>query len=108
MPLADFFAPDETISYEAPFQVKVGDQDYQLYITNRRLIIYMRKGLVFKKDTFIGVNIDDIQGTSYNETGIIPKKGIITIRTPQQVLPFKGSAGNMKILYQQIQGHGIK
>ncbi len=104
MPLQEYMMPNETITYEAPFNVKVGDLNYALKITNKRLILFIRKGLIFKRDHFIGEYLDKIDSIAYHETGIIRKTGIISIQTSAKILSMKQKADSMKVIYQQLQG----
>ncbi len=106
MALQDYLMPGETITYEAPFKVKVGEEDYEFKITDKRLVLYRRSGLIFKSDNFIGENISNIQSMNYSETGMISKKGIVAVQTQSKTLAFSQSASNMKVIYQQLQGLG--
>ena len=108
MPLKDFLLPEESIYYQSPFEVKVGDQNYKLILTDKRLVLFKRKGIIFKNDTFVGIDISDIKEMAYNESGLISKKGVVTVTTSQKTLSLYGSANNIKVVYQQIQGHGVK
>jgi hypothetical protein len=107
MPLQDFLLPDEKIYYQTPFNVKTGEQEYKLILTDRRLVLYKRTGLIFKSDTFIGVDITHIKEMGYTESGVISKQGLVTVVTGQKTLSFSGSANNMKELYKQIQEYGV-
>lgn len=104
MPLKEYLMPGETITYEAPFFVKVGDMDYSLKVTDRRLILYRRKGMVFKKEHFIGEKLSNIDSITYDEVGLLNKTAVVTVSTPSKTLPLKQKVANMKIIYQQLQG----
>ena len=45
--------PEETIRYEHPTRVKYGEIEYNIYITDKKLIAYIQTGLIFKSDKII-------------------------------------------------------
>lgn len=101
MPVEDFLMPGETVHFRVP-DIKYGDRDYELIITNKRVILYARRGLIFKKDDFIAMKMTDIQNIMYREEGLISKKGVLLIDLYDRRISLYGSAGAMKAAYQNI------
>ena len=101
MPVEDFLIPGETIHFRVP-NIRYGDMDYELIITNKRVILYARRGLISKKDDFIAIKMTDIQNVMYREEGLISKKGVLLIDLNNRRVSLYGSANAMKAAYQNI------
>ena len=101
MPVEDFLIPGETIHFRVP-NIKYGDMDYELIITNKRVILYARRGLISKKDDFIAIKMTDIRNVRYREEGLISKKGVLLIDLPNRRIALYGSADAMKAAYQNL------
>ena len=65
MPLEDYLMPNESIRYKSDFDVVYGDKEYTVVLTDIRLILYSRRGLLFKSDDVLTEAIKDIQGIEY-------------------------------------------
>ncbi|MEM1558025.1 MAG: hypothetical protein QXG12_05485 [Thermoproteota archaeon] len=103
MPLEDFLMPGENVRYRSPVMVEYQADTYEFCITDRRLIWYKRTGLIFKSDKIITESIGEIEGISYQEKGIITKKGIIKITTTRKSLEFSGPTQAMRAIYAELQ-----
>ena len=57
--------------------------------------------MLFKNDDVVTQKLDELQGIKYSEEGIIDRKGTIRIEGKSR-LNLKGSAKEMKALYQQM------
>ena len=101
MPLMDYLMPNEEVRFQSTTYVNYGDKLYQVILTNKRLVLYAKRGLIFKSDDVVSWKLDEIQGLKYKEQGIIGKKGIIEIHGKTKV-QFYGPAREMKALYQQL------
>ncbi|MFA4645975.1 PH domain-containing protein [Pyrococcus kukulkanii] len=101
MALEDYLLPGEEIKFQSKTQVTYGDKLYTLVVTNKRIILYARRGLVFKSDDVVTFKLDELQGIKYRETGIISKKGVIEIQGKTKAT-LEGPAKEMKTLYQQL------
>ncbi|MCH4816710.1 MAG: hypothetical protein QXY87_13605 [Saccharolobus sp.] len=82
--------------------VNYGNSIYELIITNKRLLLYARRGLIFKKDDLIAMKISDIQNIMYREEGLISKKGVLLIDLLNRRISLYGRAKDMKAAYQNI------
>jgi hypothetical protein len=103
MVLEKYLMPDEQIRYEHPTKCNIGEISYNIYITDVRLIGYNQKGLIFKKDNVITINLDDIKSLDYKEKGIINKKGILKLNTGNMSFSVYGNPIGMTQLWQSLQ-----
>jgi len=105
MPLEDFLIPGENVRYRSSKMVEYQGDLYEFCITDRRLIWYKRTGLIFKSDKIITENIGEVEGITYQEKGMLTKKGIITIVTTRKKLEFSGSRDSMRAIYSELQSY---
>jgi hypothetical protein len=108
MPLVDFLAPGENIRYKSPVPVEYQGDVYDFYITDKRLIWYRRKGLIFKKDNIVTEVIEAIKGIKFSEKGLIRKKGFIKIHTGDRTLEFSGPLSAIRQIYTEMQAYMLK
>lgn len=94
--------PGEQVKFQSSTSVHHGNKPYQVIITDRRIVLYARRGALFKSDDVVTQKFDDLQGIKYAEQGIIGKKGIIKIQTLKTEMDLWGSASEVKALYQQM------
>ncbi len=100
MPLEEFLLPKEEVHLRVP--TYYGNQWYELVVTNKRLILYARRGLLFKKDDFISIKMAERENVVYKEEGLISKKGILLIDTVRRRIVLRGGTRDMKVAYQNI------
>ena len=103
MPVENFLQPSENVVYQSPERVSIGDDKYELYVTDQRLLLYRRSGLILKRDTFIAERLSDIRGIGFKEKGTFTKKGFIAVETMNKTTTFAGNAARMRQLYQELQ-----
>jgi len=101
LPLEDFLTPGEQIKFQSGMGVRYGDKKYQVVLTDRRILLYARRGSLFKSDDVVTQRLEELQGVKYSEQGLIDKKGIIHIEGRAR-MDLSGSAAEMKALYQQM------
>ena len=101
MPLEDYLMPNENIRYKSDFDITYGDKAYTVVLTDIRLILYSRRGLLFKSDDVITEAIRDIQGIKYKETGAIFKKSYLQILSKSRLV-LSGNPAALKTLYQRL------
>ncbi|MGC8613194.1 MAG: hypothetical protein ACP5RJ_08795 [Conexivisphaera sp.] len=104
MPLEDYLIPGENILVRN-IMVSFGDSTYELIVTDKRLLLYARRGLISKKDDIISIKMSDIQNIMYREEGLISKKGILLVDMLNRRISLYGSANNMKAAYQNLMSH---
>jgi hypothetical protein len=101
MPLEDYLLPGEDIRFHSGQSVRYGGNLYELLVTNKRILLYARRGLVFKSDDVVSIKLEELQGVKYKERGVIGKTGILEVQA-KTLFQFEGNPAEMKTLYQQI------
>ncbi len=105
MPLEEYLFPKEAIKYTSTEGVHLEEGDptkYEFYITNMRLILYGRRGLLLKREHMISERLPDIEHISYRESGFI-KRGQVLIETTGKKLNISGKPHNLKAIYKELQ-----
>ena len=103
MVLADYLAPGETILFQSNRIESLNDHFF-FYITDQRILLYRRRGVVFKKDRIIAERLEDINTMQYSEKGVLRKKGILRIETyTKKMDPIVGKVSDIKAIWQEIQ-----
>lgn len=103
MPLEDFMMPGESIRYSSPDVVDYQGSLYTFMITDRRVLWHRQKGLLFKKDNVISENIKDIVDMSYDEKGLVSKKGIVKLTTDRKKMEFSGKKDSIMEIFKELQ-----
>ncbi len=105
--LEDILEPSETIIFRQHFETEVENEKYnELALTNKRVIVYKRKGLVFKKDSLSSVPLSNINNVKFLEKGVIRKKGVLELDILKgKFPPLVGKPSEIKYIYQQILNH---
>jgi len=105
MPLNDFLLPGERVWYKCPIAVRMRRRDYELYVTDQRLILFKRRGSLFKRDDFVAERISDIRSMDYREKGAFSPIATVSIQTQQKSLSiaFQGSPDRCKTAFQGLQ-----
>ena len=105
--LEDILQPQETIIFRQHFETEVENETYnELALTNKRVILYKQKGLIFKKDSLSSVPLSSISNVKFQEKGVIRKKGILELDILKgQFPPIEGNPSEIKYIYQQILNH---
>jgi len=87
--------------YQSEFNVQYGDKFYTVILTDIRLILYARRGLIFKGDDVITEAIRDVQGIKYKETGIFVKTAHLVVQS-KATIDLTGNQASIKTLYQRL------
>jgi len=75
--LEDLLLPGEVIKFQSG-KVKTLNDRFDFYITNQRILLHRRRGVLFKKDRVIAERIEDIRTLHYHEKGVSEKEGSFT------------------------------
>ena len=103
MVLEDFLLPGEIIIFQSG-KIKTLNDRFDFYITDQRILLYRRRGVMFKKDRVIAERIEDIRTLHYDEKGIMTKKGILRIETlSKKMEPIEGKVSDIKAIWQELQ-----
>ena len=104
MVLKDYLVRNEVIKYSAEPNVEyAGQRNYEVHITNKRLILFKSEGLIFKRDKFVSIALMDLDEVRFEEKGLISKKGIIVMKTKDGLREMKGNMAEVKELFKIIQ-----
>jgi hypothetical protein len=101
--LEDFLLPGEVIIFQSR-KVKSLNDHFIFYITDQRILLHRRRGVVFKKDRVISERIENIRTLDYDEKGLLRKKGLLHIETiSKKMEPIEGKVPDMKAIWQELQ-----
>jgi len=101
--LEEFLFPGETIIFQSG-KVETLNDRFDFYITDQRILLYRRRGVVFKKDRVVAERIEDIRTLQYDEKGILKKKGVLRIETVSKKMePIEGKVSDIKAIWQELQ-----
>lgn len=101
MPLDEFMMPGEEIKYSSPPGLIYGGKTYELIVTDKRLLLYGRRGKVFKKDDLVSQKVEEVQNITYKENGMLRKEGVLQIIAKTK-FTLTGRPSVVKAIYQQI------
>jgi hypothetical protein len=103
--LEDFLFPGEIVIFQSG-KVKTLNDRFDFYVTDQRILLYRRRGVVFKKDRVVAERIEDIRTLHYDEKGIAKKKGVLRIETiSKKMEPLEGKVSDIKAIWQELQKH---
>jgi len=101
--LEDFLLPGEVIIFQSG-KVKTLNDHFDFYITDQRILLHRRRGVVFKKDRVISERIENIRTLHYDEKGVVKKKGVLRIETVSKKMePIEGKVPDIKAIWQELQ-----
>ena len=87
--------------YQSEFKVKYGGNSYKLLLTDIRLVLYARRGIMFKRDNVVTEAIRNVEGIKYKSTGLVRKKAYLEVTSKSKIF-LTGKPDAMKTLYQRL------
>ena len=103
MVLTDFLYPGETIVFQSR-KIESLDDKFFFYITDQRILLHRRRGVLFKKDRIIAERIENIRTMQYGERGIFRRRGVLHIETLSKKMdPIVGKVADIKAIWQEMQ-----
>ncbi len=102
MALADFLLPSENIEFASDDEVAFGQKKYRVIVTDRRFLLYARRGLVFRSDDMISKRLDSIRELQYREKGFLFGTATISVLSDAR-LDLSGAPSRMKPMFQLLQ-----
>lgn len=102
MTLEDFLLPSENIVFSSAEDVEFTERKYKIIITDRRLVLYSRRGLLFKSDDIVSKRLDSINDVKYREGGFLFRQAAVSIWSDSK-MEIRGSVAHMKPLFQMLQ-----
>jgi hypothetical protein len=101
--LSDFLYPGEAVVFQSG-RVRTLNDQFFLYITDQRMLLHRRKGVMFKKDRIIAERLEDIRTMHYSEVGTLKKRGVLRIETCSKKMdPMVGKVSDIKAIWQEMQ-----
>ncbi len=101
--LSDFLYPGEAVVFQSG-KVRTLNDQFFFYITDQRILLYRRRGVLFKKDRIIAERLEDIRTLQYSELGTLKKKGVLRIETlGKKMEPIVGKVSDIKAIWQEMQ-----
>jgi hypothetical protein len=97
----DYLTPGEELRFSSTAKVRYGSKHYQVYVTNKRLIMYARRGTFLKGDDVVSLPLDEMHGIKYKESGLLMREGILEFQG-KTLVQLSGPPKDTKALYQQI------
>lgn len=94
--------PTEEIKFRGSGSITFGGKQYQLIVTNKRILLYARRGFISKGDDVVSVKLSELHDVKFKESGLISKRGDIHLQTEKTVLDLYGPASEIKAVYQQL------
>lgn len=102
MPLNDFLVPDEKIKFICKQDIEYSNRKYKLCITDKRILLYKKSGLLNKCEDVICEKIERLEGLEYKE-----KKGLINLAKISIKggikLDIKGHSKEVKQIFQLLE-----
>ncbi len=103
MVLEDFLLPGEVVKFQSPGKVRAYNVSFDFLLTDQRILLYRRRGVLLRKDTVIAERIEDIRTLNYDEKGIARKKGVLNIETMSKKMgPIEGKVPDIKAIWQEL------
>jgi hypothetical protein len=81
---------------------RIWRKKYNVYVTDKRLILYARRGLVMRSDDIVSERLESIHGVKYRETGFPFKTATISV-WGTSTIDMKGPASRIKPLFHSLQ-----
>jgi hypothetical protein len=102
LPLEDYLMPGEEVRFHSGSAVRYGTKRYRVILSDRRILLYAQRGMLFKNDDVVTQRLADLQGVKYSEHGLVARKGIIRVQGIRAEMDLSGPANEIKALYQQM------
>lgn len=102
MPLRDFLVPEEQIKFICKQDINYADKKYNLIITNKRILLYKKRGILNNAEDIICEKIERLEGLEYKEKGGIFNLAKITIKGGIKI-DIKGPSKEVKNMFQILE-----
>lgn len=102
MPLEDFLVPGEQIKFACKQDIEYADKKYNLIITNKRILLYKKRGIFNKCEDIICERVERLEGLEYKEKGGLSNLAKVSIKGGLK-LDIKGSSKEIKDMFQILE-----
>jgi len=93
--------PEEEVHYHSRSLLKYGTKRYEIIVTNKRLLMFARRGVLFPGDDVVSFRMDDLHRIHFKESGFFPRVGTIAIEG-KTTIQLEGLAPEAKMVYTQL------
>jgi len=101
MPVDDYLTPGEEIRYSSSTKIRYGEKSYQVFVTNRRIMMYARRGALIRGDDVVSIQLNEMHDVKYKERGFIFREGVLEFQG-KTLVQLTGPPRDVKALYQQL------
>ncbi|MER5174525.1 MAG: PH domain-containing protein [Candidatus Nitrosocosmicus sp.] len=102
MPLRDFLVPEEQIKFICKRDIEYANKKYELFITNKRILLYKKRGILNKSEDVICEKIERLAGLEYKEKGGLFNLAKISIKGGIKI-DIKGPSKEVKNMFQILE-----
>jgi hypothetical protein len=100
--LQDFLLPQENIKFHSETLIHYANKKYKVIITDKRFILYARRGHFLKSDDIISERLDSLSGLEYSEKGIIFREAKICLQGTTKI-DIHGPVSEIKSLFHTME-----
>lgn len=102
MTFNDFLLPAENVKFYSKCPVEYSGKKYKLLMTDRRIILFAKRGRIHKTNDIVSERLDRLHGLEYMEKGFLIRKAKICIQGTEK-LEIHGRVAELKILFNSAQ-----
>jgi hypothetical protein len=102
MPLRDFLVPEEQVKFICRRDIEYANKKYDLFITNKRIVLYRERGIINKSEDVICEKIERLEGLEYKEKGGLLNLAKISISGGIK-LDIKGPSKEVKNMFKILE-----
>ena len=102
MTLRDFLVPEEQIKFICKRDIEYENKKYDLFITNKRILLYKERGLINKSEDLICEKLERLGGLEYKEKGGLLNLAKLSINGGIK-MEIKGPSKEVKDMFQVLE-----
>lgn len=102
MTLNEFLLPVENVKFYGKCPVEYSGKKYRLLMTDRRIILFAKRGHIHKSNDIVSERLDRLHGLEYSEKGFLLRKAKICIQGTEK-LEIHGPVSELKVLFSSAQ-----
>ncbi len=102
MTLRDFLVPEEQIKFICKRDIEYANKKYDLFITNKRILLYKERGFLNKSEDLICEKLERLEGLEYKEKGGLLNLAKLSINGGIK-MEIKGPSKEVKDMFQILE-----
>ncbi len=102
MALRDFLVPEEQIKFICKRDIEYANKKYDLFITNKRILLYKERGFLNKSEDLICEKLERLEGLEYKEKGGLLNLAKLSINGGIK-MEIKGPSKEVKDMFQILE-----